>query len=287
MVRRLLTGFVLVAANTDAAFLRGVVLTALKKNHALKTALALRGGAGPLDVKDTAKFATALNLGNAGVTVLAPKLGCKVYGMPQSPLLEYQIECFGATLLSIALASYCLLFCQTTVNTAIGVASFPLAIQCTKELLNDTPRELGIPIEPSIICLAIAVFSARALLTNAPYASKVLRFLSLWSLVNGIFQAVAPKIAGQAWGVIKIDAHDMNVMLVKLHGYFNTALGVLIGSLDRGVDATKAVGYSWIPYLSCSLDVNFISKQVDMFGLRKDLQYVWLLLMATFVFTLA
>jgi len=65
--------------------------------RANKGALLIRGGAGPLDVTDTAKVATIINGVNAGMVVLSPKKAEEVYGITLTPKSLLIFKRIGAT----------------------------------------------------------------------------------------------------------------------------------------------------------------------------------------------
>lgn len=82
-----------------AALFAGVVSG---KTHATsflprnKNAISIRGGAGPLDVTDTAKVATILNGINSGMVVLSPSTAGKVYGVNLTPTSTLMMSRVGA-----------------------------------------------------------------------------------------------------------------------------------------------------------------------------------------------
>jgi hypothetical protein len=60
-------------------------------------ALTIRGGAGPLDVVQTAKFATAINGINSGIVWLSPKKCAEIYSVKLTPTSALVTKRVGAT----------------------------------------------------------------------------------------------------------------------------------------------------------------------------------------------
>jgi hypothetical protein len=247
-------------------------------------ALEVRGGSGPLDASDTAKMATVISLVNAIIITLSPKKTCAIYGMTRSPRVEKIIEMAGSTLLALALTSYCLIFKGTSVETAVGISTFPWVVLCLRDILEETPKELGVDMNGSYLNLAVGVVSGYACLTgnNADAARK---FLAIWTCANGILLALAPAKACELWGWKNPDGREK--LLIKSLGYFLWSVGTMGLSLVQGVDTLKAFGYSWIVNILGVLDNNLITKGIDEYGLNKAPQYIWMVLMAIFAYTLA
>jgi hypothetical protein len=60
-------------------------------------ALTIRGGAGPLDVVQTAKVALLVNGISSGIVCLSPKKTAEIYGMKLTPMSTMAMKRVGAT----------------------------------------------------------------------------------------------------------------------------------------------------------------------------------------------
>jgi hypothetical protein len=72
-----------------------------KKTHSQaflpRKALSIRGGAGPLDVVQTAKFATVIGSINSGIVWLSPKKCGEIYDVKLTPTSTMVMKRVGAT----------------------------------------------------------------------------------------------------------------------------------------------------------------------------------------------
>lgn len=89
------------------------------RSIATSNALAIRGGAGPLDPNDTAKLAILLAGTHASLSIMSPSRTLKVYSTPSSPVLELIQENIGQIVLSYCLSAYYLIVKGTDLQTAV------------------------------------------------------------------------------------------------------------------------------------------------------------------------
>mmetsp|Transcript_16986 Transcript_16986/g.34862 ORF Transcript_16986/g.34862 Transcript_16986/m.34862 type:complete len:309 (-) Transcript_16986:344-1270(-) len=243
------------------------------------------GGASPLAKQDIAKFATVLSIVNAGLISLAPAKTLEMYGLARTPLTEYMTEWIGHLSACQAIAMWSLHYGRASVNKAAGAAVIYLAITSIKSLLNDMPKKIGFAAGGQVLYLAIDAICGRALLTDAPYATGLLKANAAWSLLSALPFCFAPDYIGGQWGLEPGDA--LVRYELKQTGYVIAAKAVYFGSLALGVDPAKALGFNNIPLLVGMLITNFVTKDVGAVGMGPTMQYVFMALKLFFIATLA
>lgn len=74
---------------------------------------------------------------------------------------------------------------------------------------------------------------------------------------------------------------------MKQTGFVLATKAVYLLSLGLGVDTTKALGYGNVPALIGMILTNFVSKEVESFGMDSNQQWFWLLLKVFVIGSLA
>jgi hypothetical protein len=152
-----------------------------------------------------------------------------------------------------------------------------------KVLWNDDPNRLRFPAGPYWMMLVMAGVILHALVMDAPYVDTAIKFLVVWTLANGVFIAVAPGAAGEAWGM---NAYPESNAAFKTCGHLFLGQGIFTGAVCLyDVDPIKAFGYGWIPALLLQISNNFVTKENDEFNVRKLPSYLWMLIDAIVVVT--
>jgi hypothetical protein len=85
----------------------------------------IRGGAGPLNAKDTAKIAVYVVGAQAALGALAPAKVNSIFGLPSNPLDDFLMKRANVFLFSFALLVWELALKGTGLSRAIGVSSIP------------------------------------------------------------------------------------------------------------------------------------------------------------------
>lgn len=91
----------------------------------ITNALAVRGGAGPLDPTNTAKVGMLLAGTHAGLTLLSPSRTLREYGAPSSPRLELMGQWQGQTVLDFCLLAFFLIVRGSDLKTAVAASVVP------------------------------------------------------------------------------------------------------------------------------------------------------------------
>lgn len=255
----------------------------------LNPLLSVRGGAGPLNEASVAKAATCFLGAYGGLIVLSPKKMIEGYGLGATPETDFVGKNSGVSIFSAALAMWCRIFKDSSVNHAAGLATIPWILCCVHSILNDKPKEIGYPAAVDYLNLAIFVFGAFATLTDASYANNVVKAMALWALANGLILAVNPVAFGKSYHVKQMGVIGRDELLMyswKTYGYDLIWLGIFMGLMGSGVDDLKAIGYSWLPGLIYLITVLFTSKEAEKFGMPKGPLYAWLIVEAIVLGTL-
>lgn len=121
MVRTLL----ILLALALAGFASAKKTSLIPRPTVMTNALAVRGGAGPLDPTYTAKVGMLLAGTHAGLTLLSPSRMLKEYGAPSSPRLELMAQLQGQTVLDFCLAAYFLIVRGSDLKTAVAASVVP------------------------------------------------------------------------------------------------------------------------------------------------------------------
>lgn len=218
---------------------------------------------------------------------LAPSKTLDLYGLEKTPLTEYMTEWIGHISTSQAITQFALYFNGNTVNTAMGAGTLYLVVFTIKSLLNDMPAQFGFSAFGQYVFLLINVFCGHALLYDKPYADDVAKYYPIWGLLNALAFVVAPEAMGQKWGVEGSEPDALVTYEMKQTGFVLASKAVYLLSLGLGVDTTKALGYGNIPALIGMLITNFMSKEIELFGMDVTQQWFWLLLKVFVIGSLA
>jgi len=247
----------------------------------------VRGGAGPFKSETVAKFATIITILNSAMISLAPAKTLEMYGLDKTPLTEYMTEWIGQISTSQAITQWSLYFNGNTVNTAMGAGTLYLVVFSIKSLLNDMPAQFGFSAIGQCIFLLINIFCGYSLLYNKSHADDVAKYYPIWGLLNALAFVVAPERMGQKWGVEGAEPDALVTYEMKQTGFVLASKAVYLLSLGLGVDTTKALGYGNVPALLGMVITNFISKEIELFGMDANQQWFWLLLKAFVIGSLA
>ena len=256
-----------------------------------RVALAVRGGAGPLDATDTAKLSTVVSFIAGGPNSLSPEKATEFYGLdPSKPSDVLTVRRVGVTLVTNAVLGYCLFFQSKSVHEAVGLAAIPWALDALKTLLDDTPKKAGFSDVPQKLILAVQIFVAYALLGNNASIDKdlVMKVFAAWTAVNGLLLGLSPETALSIWGrsTGSEKADDSLTYLFSCEGFGLMSCAVYIGALALDKAATAACGYAFIPWVVWFIKVLFVTKEVEKFNQPKLMQYVWFVLCTVFAGTL-
>ena len=218
---------------------------------------------------------------------LAPAKTLEMYGLDRTPLTEYMTEWIGHISTSQAITQWSLYFNGNTVNTAMGAGTLYLVIFTIKSLLNDMPGQFGFSAIGQYLFLVINAFCGHQLLYNKKYAPQVAKFYPIWGMLNALSFIVAPETMGKKWGVEGADPDALVTYEMKQTGFVLATKAVYLLSLGLGVDTTKALGYGNVPALIGMILTNFVSKEVESFGMDSNQQWFWLLLKVFVIGSLA
>uniref|UniRef100_A0A7S0FMZ8 Uncharacterized protein n=1 Tax=Minutocellus polymorphus TaxID=265543 RepID=A0A7S0FMZ8_9STRA len=258
---------------------------AVSKN--VDTSLAIRGGAGPLDVELTAKAATGI-FGLQGLyNYLAPEKNHDAYGFEQSVdgLAIWMSTGVGAQFLTFAIAAYFSLFHNMPALKACGAGLIVCCVENLRSVLNDTASKNGVAGGGQVLNLVIHSFVAYALLSEVSFAETVGKAFGAWLIVACLQARLAPATCLKTWG-FDGDASDSVILYTKTTGQAGVAFGAFIGSIANGAEVTSAIGYYSVAVL-LSLAEMVASGYLEDLGLSKDKVYPWLAILLAFVGTLA
>ena len=249
--------------------------------------LAIRGGAGPLDVNLTAKAATGL-FGLQGIfNYLAPEKNHDAYGFKDSAdgLAIMMSTGVGSTFLTFAVASYFSLFQDMPALKACGAGLIAWCVENLRCILNDSASKNGVAGGGQVLNLAINSFAAFAFLSEASYAETVGKVFGAWLIVACLQARLAPTACLKAWG-LDGDASESAIRYTKTFGQSGVALGIFIASIANGTELTTAIGYYSAAILVSSAEM-MISGYLDENEVSKDKLYPWLAMLIAFAGTLA
>jgi hypothetical protein len=257
------------------------------------SALYVRGGAGPLDATIVAKSAAGVAGVFGGLIALSPKQESKMYNIldkgKMTPRLAYLAVRRGTAMYTCALIWWFHVQSEMAVNRAMGLSLIPWILASVHALLNEKPKELGYPAGVELLNIAMCSFVAHGALAEAPHATDALTMLAALFLADGLLQAIRPALFGRTYGILSAETEDHNMVNFarRNNGYCQCAYGVFVGALALGVDFKKAIGYSWIFPLVGLMSMLFITKDIEKNNVMKEPFYLWLLIQAIVVGSLA
>jgi hypothetical protein len=246
-----------------------------KTERAELAALVVRGGAGPIDPQALAKGTTGMNLVNSIYTYLLPEKVREVYKIPYSPLSDLIFQRHGVVMLACTLVAYCLVFQETSVETAVGVSTLPFIIDYARSELAGEPEKFGWPKYSQAVPLSFAAVTGYGCLNAKDWANAAMKVYSVWLAMNGILAAFAPESFAMLWYVKLTDIQNHGF---QWRGFFLLDLAVYIGCLAWGVAPTKALGYAWIPATLANAYFNVLSSTTKDFGMNRRMLFAWMVL---------
>jgi hypothetical protein len=242
--------------------------------------LAVRGGAGPIDPTLLAKWTTGINLVNSIYTYLLPGKIRELYAnMPYSPLSDLIFQRHGTALLAGTCAAYCLLFQETSVETAVGVSTLPFIIDLIRSELAEEPETFGWPKYAQLAPLAFATVACYGCLNSKEWANTAMKVYSVWFGITGLQAAFAPDSFSKLWNVKFMSTlTDIQKHSFQWWGFFLMGYAVYVGCLAWGVAPMKALGYGWVPPTLANAYFNVLSNQTKDFGMNRPMLFVWMVL---------
>jgi hypothetical protein len=254
-----------------------------KATKTVHAALAVRGGAGPIDPKAMAKWSTGAVLVNASYTYLLPGKVRELYNAPYDPLTDLIMQRHGAAQLSFTLMSYCLFFQETSVETAVGVSTLPFIIDFCR--WGEKPymyREhfALVPVATGAAICCGCFYSkdwANIVMQVGPMANIVMQVYTVYGGISGLLAILSPDLHAKARG-LRTELTGIQKLATQWWGLFVLELGVCIGCLAAGVEPIKAVGYAWLPETLANAYWNVLTYTTKDLGLNRPMLFAWMVL---------
>merc|ERR1711935_171778 len=159
---------------------------------------------------------------------------------------------------------------------------------CTA-ILTGKAKEFGFETSRLYVSAIIGAVASCWLFANGKYANYLIKIIALQSGVNALGLMLVPLKAKAIWGLPYAGSTTTDGAIA----FYNRFLGGTIFSasvfylcLAYGVDVPKAVGYGMIPTFMTYFVTNFVTKEVEEFGLNKGRQFVLMALLAAFIIAL-
>lgn len=253
----------------------------------LSKQLHVRGGAGPLNPDEVSKLAIGILLAQGTVATLAPKPAFESYGGEPTPTSILCMRRTGVAILDVGVMAFGLLYKGCSINTAAAVSSLMWAAEFIGSMLNDEASTIGFSNNNILAWLALNLVAAYIYLTNADYASTVMKGFSIFTFVTCVPIMFFPALGFKAYGHDPAKISDTDLVANKMTGAWVTAIAIFTGSIAYGTSPTKALGYAFIPHFVELVSILFVTNETDKLSHPKSPAFVWLLLDAIIIATLA
>jgi hypothetical protein len=218
-----------------------------------------------------------MSLVNSIYTYLLPDKARELYKIPYSPLSELIFQRHGLVLLACTLPAYCLLFHQTSVETAVGVSTIPFIIDLIRSELAEEPERFEWPKYAQLVPLAFAAVTCYGCLNSMDWANTAMKVYSVWFGITGLQAAFAPDSFSKLWNIkflrTAIQKHGF-----QWWGFFLLDYAVYIGCLAWGMAPMKALGYAWMPTTLAIVYFNILSNTMKDFRLNRPILFAWMVL---------
>lgn len=241
---------------------------------------------GPLDAEITAKIATVLASLDCALAVLAPEQSKKRFGLPTSPCTDFRCRYIHFRSAAQVLAASCILFGAASVNTALAVSLICCIVPHIKAIIASKPKEFGFSASGQYLAAVVNIGLACTLLSNASFATSLMKYASLGSALNGLGLIFAPVAMDKLWGFPTAD-DPMGAFFNRFLGYTVLSYSIFCLSLTSGLDIQKAIGYGSIPTLTSLVLQNFVTKEVEKYNMQKGPQLFLIAVIGIIVTTLA
>ena len=249
-------------------------------------ALLVRGGAGPLDVKTTAKVMSGILGAQSAYNYLAPEKNNEAYGLTDcDDVTNWLSKGSGAVMGSAAIAAIAILYFDMDPIKALGAGTLLGTVHSLEVVLTEGAAKVGFSPVGQWLDLIINAFMSHTFLTGADYAQTAGKVYAAFSLLVGIQCRLAPQKGLETWG-LEGEASDNALFFTKILGQLCVASGVFIGAISSGVDPSTALGYYYIPMLLSFLEFIASGESEDV-GIGKEIQYPWILASAATIGTLS
>lgn len=247
-----------------------------------------RGGAGPLDPSTVAKASATGLLAIHALSILGPEKALQGYGIKDPiPVNVFVAQREWTFFLAASLGAYLSIVHDKSTNFAIGYGTFPIIAEVLRSILNDEQEKLGISnVAQLIVVLLPALFCAYSCLNNMENANTVTMVCGCYNIVKGIWYFVDTENSGKTWG-LKGEADLFTLESAKWMGISLIVYGMTLIGMVKGMDTNKLMGYAWIPVVINLARQTFVTNYVDKYDLNKSLYYVWMILGAIVIGTLA
>lgn len=203
---------------------------------------------------------------------------------------------FGAAVLSLGVMAVSTIFYDLSIRQAVALAQIPWMVQNIRSLFIERfPQRLGKSITGDVFPLVLEPWFMWSCWNNNSEATILFAVIQL---INGIVAVVAPDLFTQAWGDTPAsssssassassndkkgsDKAEEGVILRSTQrtlGFALTSIGTFIVSMEVfNMDATKALGYSWIPIAAMLVNAPQMNDELnEKFGLNKVAIMAWI-----------
>jgi len=250
-----------------------------RSNSYERIVMGIRGGAGPLNPLRTAQFATVAVGLETIFGLLFQERQFQSVGLPPAPKLYFiQRRTLFNALGHVSTAAL-VLFRSQSIKESIAVGLLVRSIPHLQSAMTgkgiEFGPEFGLTKQARMVLVNIA--TAWMLWNNHPNSKE---FMYIWSgvtLITSFLSIFSPSL----------NSESHVAFFNRFHGFGVLGLLTHYLALFLGTDIIQALGYGIVPATIALLTQNFITKDVEKFGLDKEQQFVRILVLAIFIITLA
>lgn len=238
----------------------------------------------PLDAMKTATFMIHVIILAGLQCNLVPGTFLSMYGLKQSPLNKMLCKMYGAGVLSVIVTAYCLLMKDTTLATAYGFSELPWVIESLRHVLTGDAKTVGFTNAGQVYVLVESAVVMYAM--TQEYAETVMKVVSVFWLLNGLYLGADPKRASKLWGTFPtFDATSK--FMARMIGFNFLALNSFAGSmLFMNVDKMTAFGIGYTFWLVKIVVLQLVTSDAADAHFDQRLLYFWMAVHATVVATI-
>ncbi|CAB9501307.1 expressed unknown protein [Seminavis robusta] len=251
-----------------------------------------RGGAGPLDAHANTVAKTALALGGiqGAFNLLCAEAVLEGYGWSTSNAQNViAVKGAGFAALANTWMNYQYLVAGADSNTALCSGLAVHWIGGLAALINKDPAKTGTKASGVAAWLAIDSAVLYGLSKNADWATNYgIKAIAVLALLSGGLMAADPARGLQLYGrnAAAPPLSTETALMVEAHGAILSGGGAMMLAVASGIEATKVVGYAFIPFTLALIKSVFITKQYQKAGMDTAPFIGWIAMTAVFVGTL-
>ena len=222
-----------------------------------------------------AKSYCVLSLFNGGFMYLAPEQVPAFYKFPMSPINVFMTEKMAAAACHYGLLTTAMIMYDQSLVRATAMGAIPAVTVSMRNLFTGASAKVGKPATADYAGAILGAITIYAGLHETTWAMEYAKSQTFLLGSIGILGTFAPQLLSKLFGD-ELDAKKDNLMLAQTGHIFYLGVAIMQYCAINGISLYWGMAISAIPSFLQVIQVLFITKEAEIFGMDKGPIYAWM-----------